>query len=218
MQRERTYRQALRTFGIDISLTLLERAFHVTDKYFMREHPGIFSNPRSSYMPRFLEMLNQGLGIRVDVYDVDARWEAIKADTDSYWQPFSVVQPTLEALRREHFEVGIISNWDHTASRILNATGLSAYFDPVIISSEVGYTKPQPEIFQVALARAELDPEDCIYVGDNYYDDVLGSRRIGMPALLINRFGKLGVEEIDDCPIIQDISEVPTYLSKIEGK
>ena len=65
--------------------------------------------------------------------------------------------------------------------------------------------------FEIALDRAGVSADQCVYVGDNYYDDAIGSRAVGMQALIINRFGKLGVEEIDDCPIIQHISQICDY-------
>ena len=68
--------------------------------------------------------------------------------------------------------------------------------------------KPDPRIFDIALQKAAVSARDCIYIGDNYYDDALGSRRVGMPAMIINRFGKLGVEEIHDCPVIGRLSDL----------
>jgi putative hydrolase of the HAD superfamily len=58
------------------------------------------------------------------------------------------------------------------------------------------------------LQKAAVAARDCIYIGDNYYDDALGSRKVGMPAIIINRFGRLGVEEIEDCPLIGHLSDL----------
>jgi putative hydrolase of the HAD superfamily len=57
-----------------------------------------------------------------------------------------------------------------------------------------------------------VEARRCIYVGDNYYDDCLGSRKVGMNTLIINRFGSLGVEEIDDCPVIHRLSDILNYI------
>ena len=51
MQRETTYQQALRKLGVDVPLEDIEREFHLTDKLFMREYPGIFLKPREVFMP-----------------------------------------------------------------------------------------------------------------------------------------------------------------------
>ena len=88
MQREVTYRQALKDFGLDISQKDIEREFHLTDKLFMREYPGMFLKPRKVYMPTYLGIVNYRLGVNLDVCELDARWEEIKQNTDPYWLPF----------------------------------------------------------------------------------------------------------------------------------
>ena len=108
--------------------------------------------------------------------------------------------------------MGVISNWDCTARDILTETGLIEFFEHIIISCEVNCNKPEPQIFNLALQKAAVEASDCIYVGDNYYDDAVGSRKVGMEALIINRFGTLGVEELSNCTIIGDISEVVQLL------
>ena len=119
----------------------------------------------------------------------------------------------LDALKQKSIGLGIISNWDCTARGILSAAGLIDYFDHIIISCEVDCSKPDPAIFNLAFQKAAVSARDCIYIGDNYYDDAVGSQKVGMPALIINRFGSLGVEEIKDCPVISDISEIFNFLS-----
>jgi len=213
MQRETTYQQALRDFGIEVPLTDIEKEFHLTDKLFMREYPGFFLEPREVFMPAYLGIMNYRLGISVNVCKLDTKWETIKANMDDYWLPFDGTIDILAALKRKSIGLGIISNWDCTARDILGVAKLSDYFDHIIISCEVDCSKPDPAIFNLAMQRAGVTARDCIYVGDNYYDDAVGSQSVGMPALIINRFGRLGVEEIKDCPIIKDISEISNFIA-----
>lgn len=213
MQRETTYQQALRNFGIEIPLENIEKEFHLTDKLFMREYPGFFLTPREAFMPSYLGIMNYRLGISLNVCELDTYWETLKAGMDNYWLPFEGARDVLAALKRKSIGLGIISNWDSTARDILSAAGLTECFDHIIISCEVDCSKPDPAIFNLALQTAAVDARDCIYVGDNYYDDAVGSLKVGMPTLIINRFGSLGVEEIKDCPIISDISEIFNFLT-----
>jgi HAD superfamily hydrolase (TIGR01549 family) len=212
MQREATYRQALKDFGLDISLKDIEREFHLTDKLFMREYPGMFLKPRKVYMPSYLGIVNYRLGVNLNVCELDARWEEIKQNTDPYWLPFEGVKEVLDELKHRSIGRGIISNWDWTARDVLTAAGLIDYFDHLIISSEVDCNKPDSRIFNLALQTASVSARECVYVGDNYYDDAVGSHRVGMEALIINRFGVLGVEEINGCRIIHHISEILDHL------
>ncbi len=212
MQREITYQQALKKLGVFASLDDLERAFHVTDKQFMREYPGVFLNERGVYMPWFLGAMNYRLGIRLDVCRLDTVWHGIQKEVENYWLPFDGVHEVLQKLKSDSIGLGIISNWDDTAHNVLNGAELADYFDPIIISSEVNCKKPDAEIFELALERAGVSADQCLYVGDNYYDDAIGSRAVGMQALILNRFGKLGVEEIDDCPLLEHISEIFEHI------
>jgi putative hydrolase of the HAD superfamily len=212
MQRETTYQQALKNFGIEVPLEDIKKEFHLTDKLFMREYPGFFLEPRQVFMPTYLGLVNYHLRISVNVCELNAHWEAIKAGMDNYWLPYKGIGAVLDALSQKSIGVGIISNWDCTARDVLTATGLIDYFDPIIISCEVDCSKPDPAIFNLALKTAAVNARDCLYVGDNYYDDALGSKKVGMTALIINRYGSLGVEEIKDCPIISDISDIFNFL------
>jgi len=212
MQRETTYQQALRKFGIEVPLDDIEKQFHLTDKLFMREYPGFFLKPREVFMPSYLGIINYHLGISLNVCELDECWEAIKVKMDNYWLPFKGVIEVLTVLKRKSLGLGVISNWDCTARDVLRAAGLSDYFDHIIISCEINCSKPDPAIFSLAMQKAAVRPRDCIYIGDNYYDDAVGSQQVGMPVLIINRFGSLGAEEIKDCPVISDISEILNYL------
>jgi putative hydrolase of the HAD superfamily len=212
MQRETTYQQALREFGINVLLEDIEREFHLTDKLFMRKYPGIFLKPREVFMPSYLGILNYRLGLSLDVCKLDVCWEEIKKDTDKYWRPFRGVKEVLIELKRKEVGLGIISNWDCTARNILTGAGLIDFFEHIIISCEVNCTKPERKIFHLALQQAAIEAQESIYIGDNYYDDALGSRKVGMNVAIINRFGTLGVEEINDCLIIGDISEVMNFF------
>jgi putative hydrolase of the HAD superfamily len=169
-------------------------------------------------MPWYLGHMNFRLGVRADVCALDACWEVIKKDVHPYWLPYETSHAVLDALKREAIGLGIISNWDQSARDVLREAGLIDYFDPIVISCEVGHTKPNPAIFKTALALAGVKPDSCLYVGDNYYDDALGSRALGMEALIINHFGRQGVEEIGDCPVLGDLSEVLSHVTQRNGK
>lgn len=216
MQRETTYQKALQEFGADISIEALDRGFHITDKLFMRQYPGVFLKGSEVYMPWYLGMLNDHLGVHVGVCEINQRWEEIKAEVRDYWQPFEGAAEVLTRLRAESIGLGVISNWDLTAREILDRAGLLKYFDHVIISEEVGCHKPSRQIFELALNQADVPPDRCLYVGDNYYDDAVGSRKLGMHPVIVNRYGRLGIEEINDSPVVTDLAEVIEYVRQLK--
>ena len=89
--------------------------------------------------------------------------------------------------------------------------GLTAHVDFVLDSAEVGVEKPDPRIFELALAQARLDPSGAAYLGDLYSVDVRGARAAGMRAVLLDPGGHWGTR---DCPMVPDLlSAVRLMLS-----
>ena len=118
----------------------------------------------------------------------------------------------LADLRRRGYRLGVITNWDSSARGILAAHGFDGCFEQVVVSCEVGCEKPDRRIFDLAAGAAGVRPAECLYVGDNYYVDAVGARGAGMESVIVNRFGRLGVEEIVDTPIVAHVGEVAGWL------
>ncbi len=94
--------------------------------------------------------------------------------------------PVLEKLK--DFRLGIITNGtvaDQTRKLVCN--GLIHYFDPVIISEGVGFSKPRKEIFQIAAERSGHHLSECIFIGDSYELDYQGGLNAGMRTVWLNR-------------------------------
>lgn len=85
-------------------------------------------------------------------------------------------------------KLALVSNFDHPphVHSVLNKLGLTLYFDSVVISAEVGIKKPDPRIFDSALERTGMKPEEVIYVGDTE-DDIKAARAAGLVPILIQR-------------------------------
>lgn len=92
---------------------------------------------------------------------------------------------SLARLRAAGLRLGVVSNSDGRVEEALEAAGLRHYFDVVIDSAVVGVEKPDPRIFQAALDRLGVVPEEALYVGDLYQVDVVGARAAGMEAVLL---------------------------------
>ena len=214
LEREKPFLQTLREFDLDADPREVERAFHVTDKYFMREYPGLFGTDRCFYMPWYFGVIQYRLGLRFDLCRFFQSWQKrIGTQLDS-WHPYPFTAAALGGLAAKKYRMGVISNWDESARAILRKHRLDRFFEKIIVSSEVGREKPDAEIFRIALQAASVKPGNCIYVGDNYYDDAVGSRRAGIEPLIVNRHGELGVEELENCAVIADIRELDGYLDE----
>ena len=103
------------------------------------------------------------------------------------WRVFPDVFPTLEKLGSAGVKLAIISNWDERLRPLLHALRLASYFDPIIISCEVGCCKPSPGIFQTTADKLGLPPQEILHVGDNPENDADGARAAGFQACLLLR-------------------------------
>jgi HAD superfamily hydrolase (TIGR01509 family) len=116
-------------------------------------------------------------------------------DADSFidaehevWRPAHEVlgsaQALLDSLRSRGIKTGLVANSWPDPARLLRADveafGLTGQFDAIVFSEEVGFRKPQPEIFLHALAELGVDPENAMFVGDRLDTDVQGAAQVGM--------------------------------------
>ncbi len=111
----------------------------------------------------------------------------------------------LHALRGAGLAVGVISNSDGTVAELLRSAGLGSELDFVVDSGVVGVEKPDPAIFRLALERAGVAAAEAMHVGDVYAVDVVGARRAGLEAVLLDplgRYGDRGCRTVRDVPTL----------------
>jgi HAD superfamily hydrolase (TIGR01549 family) len=95
---------------------------------------------------------------------------------------------TLTELRARGYELGLITNRTNVERfhELLDQIELWPYFDLILASGEVGISKPDPRIFFAALDRLGARAEESLYVGDNYWADVVGAKRAGIVPVLFD--------------------------------
>ena len=103
------------------------------------------------------------------------------------WHIFEDVKPAIDALAGLGLNLAVISNWDERLEPLLEALELRKYFETVIVSREIGFSKPSPVIFEHAARKLGLAPEYILHVGDSPREDVEGAQAAGFKALLIAR-------------------------------
>lgn len=98
----------------------------------------------------------------------------------------SVDNKVLEILgkvREKGVKIGLISNADIIDIKYWNDSPLSAFFDSVIFSCDVGILKPETEIYQLAMKRLNVKPEESIFIGDGGSNELFGAQRAGMKTI-----------------------------------
>ena len=95
----------------------------------------------------------------------------------------------------------------------MNSVGIAPYFDPVIISGDCGFRKPDRRMFDRALAQLRLGPEEAVFVGNDMYRDVRGAHKAGMKAVFFaSNQGDHDFHGVEPDYIIRDFRELPRAL------
>ncbi|RLF96817.1 haloacid dehalogenase [Thermococci archaeon] len=160
----------------------------------------------SNYSEHFNRFLEEKLGY-VDYKFLASGVIAYHNTKFAYIRPFDDTVPTLIKLVKRKKKLGIVTNgvpvkqWE----KILRL-GLEHFFEFVIISSEVKYEKPSPKIYEIALERLDLPPEEALMV-DNKIEDLKGAKNVGMKTVLIAR-----VKDAEYAPKIKKLSEILNFV------
>ena len=124
-------------------------------------------------------------------------------------------EETMKALKEMGIRLGIGS--DMTAwiqYRKLEKLGLLQYFDFVVTSEEANADKPAARFYALCLRKARCEPQECIYVGDNYWKDYRGSMDAGMhplwfvPPHLEEKAGRIGDASAKRIAALPEITRV----------
>lgn len=105
------------------------------------------------------------------------------------WRLFPETASTLTRLKAQGLELGIISNFDSRLFPVMRGLGIAEAFDTVTISSLTHAAKPAPLIFQAALEKHAVDPEEALHIGDSLREDVEGAKKAGLHTALLDRDG-----------------------------
>lgn len=114
-------------------------------------------------------------------------------------RPFPCVKEILVGLRKRGAGVYLVSNAQACFTRDeIDELGISNLFDGILISSEAGVKKPDKAIFDKAAELFDITLNDCFYVGNDLYDDVLGAHNSGLKTVYIEteQSGKYPSEDL----------------------
>jgi HAD superfamily hydrolase (TIGR01549 family) len=145
------------------------------------------------------------------------------------FEPFPDAQTTLEILSQtakanRKLRFGILANQPPWIRQRMKDWQLLSFFaaQAVIISDEIGISKPQPEIFQFALYRADVPPQEAVMIGNDYQNDMLPAKALGWHTVWLRRpnpYRRAQPPEPDDLSAadvqIHQLSEVPAVLEAL---
>ncbi len=186
------YRQGLLEAGIDVSEKDLERAL------LQETQTGAWWNLEDPFEPTednsWQRIIAFDTAVLKRAGPADLAPDVFKKIEDAFarrsaWYVYPDVMPALDALRANEFRLCVISNFVWGGPELLHDLELASHFESLVVSARVGFQKPNPGIFTVALERMNVTPDNAWHVGDSYRADVVGARRVGINGVLIDRSG-----------------------------
>ncbi|RXZ84865.1 noncanonical pyrimidine nucleotidase, YjjG family [Paenibacillaceae bacterium] len=144
-----------------------------------------------------------------------------KVLADLYWKAFcnscdfeAHAAETLNALHGS-FKLAIISNGIGAAQRSrLAAGGIDHYFDTLVISDEVGYWKPDKEIFDETLQRLHIKHTEALFIGDSLQDDYRGALNAGIDFCYYNPKGNPIEKNIMPKYMVPSLNQISGLLGR----
>jgi HAD superfamily hydrolase (TIGR01509 family) len=183
----------LADLGIDVTTEQVEAAWTRESKHLSHQRRHFESSGHPNEASAIEGMWAASEKRVVDDLDLSADLGRLReVAADLFTANAELYPETLEVLtefRAMGMPMAMVSNGVNqaeTASRL----GIDEYLDPIIGSLHVGFAKPSPEIFHLALSALGIGPEETIMVGDDWGDDVLGANGVGMRGVHLVRGDK----------------------------
>lgn len=129
-----------------------------------------------------------------------------------HFELYDDVAPVLTQLSAAGLIVGAISNSHRSLDAFCEHFSLRRLITVSVSSAEHGYMKPHRSIFDAALAKAGVRPEEAVMVGDSMRHDIDGALAIGMRAVLLRRSGEVPADLPAGLPVIQTLTALPSVI------
>ncbi len=108
---------------------------------------------------QFCDLLKEKFSLKIDALPI---WEKIYSEI-----PFNEKLIDIVKKLKKNYRIAAISNAHEASSSVRNNKKFSSIFEFMIFSCDVGFVKPQKEIFDIALKKFGLKPDECVMIDDN---------------------------------------------------
>lgn len=213
--RDQIQKQACRPFGIEPTSEGIIRGYREADAFMSFENakgpPIRFRDLDGTrkFFAQYEKLVLKGDGLDVDLETTARIWENVR-NIPYGLTLFDDSLPAIMELHSLGFILGLISNYNMTGEALLRELGLEDFLEFAITSRDIGVEKPHAPIFEAALNKAGVKSEEAIYVGDQYFSDIVGARNVNISALLIDRY--INPQSIEGVDIITTLFEVKKFV------
>ncbi|GAC1639575.1 MAG: hypothetical protein NVS4B12_00050 [Ktedonobacteraceae bacterium] len=210
--------EVCKNLGLHVQLDAMQQRMQEADDYYYRQvrlNQYLWSDEQAineMWVGYFMNLLRP----LIEEHDETRLHILASAIADEYgkpvrWETYPDVLPTLEALRRSGYTMGVISDWGIVLGPILRHLQLIQYFDTLLISAVARHAKPSPYLYDLALQRTNSIADYSLHIGDTYINDVLGARSVGMTPVLLDRPRRLKQDTVD-CLLVHSLDELLDLL------
>jgi putative hydrolase of the HAD superfamily len=207
----------IRSLGFEISEADRVRAEHWTHFYFahspeIQADSKTFGDNSKGFWTNFIRRRLAASGIhpdqsiklapKVSTYMSKAYKPNIHVPEDAH--------TLLKFLKESGYALGMVSNRESPFQEEMKKLNLDCYFEFFLSGGEINSFKPDTLIFERALELAGTSAQETMYIGDNYFADIIGSQRAGLMPVL---YDPRSLFPEADCAIIKSFAEIPALLN-----
>lgn len=169
------------------------------DKYFF---------PKSQKFTDFLVELCKSRNLKTEAYNkLPNLWKRTRDFVKIY--PDSI--PALEKLKNKYKLVILSNTGKEEGEFALTKFKLKKYFDWIILSCNVGLSKPNPRFFKIVCNYFDIEPSEICIVGDDYENDMIPAKEVGFKTILLDRNKEFSNTESVDA-VVNSLNEVVNVL------
>ena len=212
--REVVQSRAMNPFGYVVDKEGIDAGYKMADALMAEQTAqaplsALLAEAQSDFFSRYEQLVLRGAGHEVDLQISGEVWKAVRKQEYGF-ALYEDVTPALDDLRSNGYVVGVITNMSRPGEDVAESMGFKDNVDFTISSMDVGASKPNPKMFQAALSRAGVAPNEAVHVGDQLETDIQGAVASGINPILIDRHaGLVGYEAF---PRITTLDELPAVL------
>jgi putative hydrolase of the HAD superfamily len=182
---------------LDASAVLDEAQDHIYD-------PQLFIR----YTRHIIERMGgAGAGLEPCALEIYREWAACR-----HFALYDDVEPALSTLVSNGLRLGLISNTHRCLTSFQSHFDLQRLISSAISSSDHGYMKPHPSIFEAGLQELGVRADEAVMVGDSVKHDIEGALRVGMHAVLVHRSPEVPAETVAGVAVVRSLTELPALL------
>lgn len=122
---------------------------------------------------------------------------------------------TLSTLRQMGLKIALLSNADVMERSGWENSPLMPFFDVALFSCDAGYAKPDGRFYELCMLKLNLQPTECLFVGDGGSNELLGAKDCGITAVFISdKMERKYPDKVDERKRISDytIHHIPDIL------